>query len=74
MKESKLSDMSDKELMKEWTALGKEVQASKKRLTEFSQEHQKRNRFAQLNLEPGDLALLQGMDADGIESDERVNG
>jgi hypothetical protein len=74
MAQKKLENMSDDELMEAWTSLGEKVEADKERLREFSQEHQKRVRLEQLNLTPGDLELLQGMNPDGIESDEKVNG
>ena len=72
-----ISQMSDDDLMAEWTALGDEVQAGKDRLREFSEEHQRRNRKAQLLAAMGtpseeDLALLQEAVADGIESQEAV--
>ena len=72
-----ISQMSDEDLMAEWTALGDEVQAGKDRLREFSAEHQRRNRKAQLLAAMGtpseeDLALLQEALADGIESQEGV--
>jgi hypothetical protein len=64
--------MDDKELMKEWTSLGKQVVKDRERLTAFSHEHQKRTRLAQLNLTPGDIDLLQSMDPAAIESAESV--
>lgn len=67
-----IENMNDEELMSAWTALGEKVEENKKRLREFSQEHQKRERIKQLNLEPGDLALLQGVSPEGIESQEKV--
>ena len=72
-----ISQMSDEDLMAEWTALGDEVQAGKDRLREFSAEHQRRERKAQLLAVMGtpseeDLALLQEAVADGIESQEAV--
>ena len=72
-----ISQMSDEHLLPEWTALGDEVQAGKDRLREFSAEHQRRNRKAQLLAAMGtpseeDLALLQEAVADGIESQEGV--
>lgn len=72
-----ISQMSDEDLMSEWTSLGEEVQAGKDRLREFSQEHQRRSRKAQLLAAMGtpseeDLALLQEAVAEGIESQEGV--
>lgn len=72
-KEKALAELTDDELMDQWTALGKEVEEGKAKLREFSQEHQKRTRFAQLNLQPGDLELVQEMAAEGIVSEEKVN-
>jgi len=72
MADKKPSEMSDKELMREWTDFGKKVQKDKDRLREFSKEHQKRERLAQLKLTPGDLELLQGVTLEGIESSEGV--
>jgi hypothetical protein len=74
MAQKKLENMDDDELMTEWTKLGEKVEADKARLREFSAEHQKRVRLEQLNLAPGDLELLQGVSAEGIESEEKVNG
>ena len=74
MAQKKLENMEDDELMTEWTKLGEKVEADRARLREFSQEHQKRERLRQLNLTPGDLELLQGVTAEGIESEEKVNG
>jgi hypothetical protein len=78
-KHEDIGKMSDDDLMKEWTALGKEVQAGKERLAAFSQEHQRREREAQLrnavgDLSPEDLALLQSMEPVGVESEESHNG
>lgn len=73
MAQKKLENMSDDELMEAWTALGEKVQSDRDRLREFSAEHQKRERLKQLNLTPGDLELLQGVDPAGIESEEDAN-
>lgn len=71
-----LESLSDDDLMSEWTALGEEVEAGKARLREFSQEHQRRVRKQQLarmaKLSEDDLALLQEIKAEGVESDEAV--
>jgi hypothetical protein len=68
----KLENMEDDEFMEAWTSLGERVQKDRERLKEFSQEHQKRERLKMLNLQPGDLALLQGVSPEGIESAEAV--
>ena len=73
MAQNKLENMSDEELMESWTTLGEKVESDRARLREFSQEHQKRERLKQLNLTPGDLELLQGVSAEGIESEEDAN-
>lgn len=74
MAQKKVENMSDKELMDEWTKLGERVTADRERLLEFSQEHQKRERLKQLNLTAADLELLQGVTPEAIESEEQVNG
>lgn len=71
-KDQYLADLSDDDLMREWTALGDQVEKGRALLRLFSQEHQRRSRLAQLNLEPGDLELLQSVSAQGIESAEQV--
>lgn len=74
MAQKKLENMSEKELMEEWTKLGARVAEDRERLREFSQEHQKRERLKQLHLTPADLELLQGVTPEAIESEEQVNG
>lgn len=71
-KSDNLADMSDKQLMSEWTKLGEQVEKDRARLREFSQEHQRRERLKQLNLEPGDIELLQSMSPEAIETAEAV--
>lgn len=73
MADKKIQELSEKEFMKQWTELGKQVQESKKKLAEYSQEHQRRVRFEQLGLTASDLELLQGTSPVGIESEEKVN-
>lgn len=73
MVQKKLENMSDEELMSEWTALGERVQKDRARLTEFSREHQRRERMKQLGLTEQDLALLQGSEPVAIESEEKVS-
>lgn len=72
-----LDAMSDDELMEAWGAVGEEVAAGKERLREFSQEHQRRTRKAQLahlaGMSDEDLALLQEVRSEGVESEEAVN-
>lgn len=72
MAKKSVQNMDDEEFMKEWTALGDRVQSDRERLKEFSAEHQKRVRLAQLNLSRGDLELLQTVTPDMIESEEKV--
>ena len=72
-----LTQLSDDELMEKWTAVGEDAQALRERLTAFSHEHQRREREAQLRaavggLSEADLALLQGMTPDGVESQAEV--
>lgn len=69
-----VAEMSDQELMDAWTQLGADVEAGKARLREFSHEHQKRTRLAQLGVSAADLALLQETSPEYIESQEKVNG
>lgn len=73
-----LSTMSDEDFMDAWTAQGEEVAAGRERLREFSHEHQRRERKKQLaaamNYSDEDLALLQEVVAEGVESQEEVNG
>ena len=69
---SDILEMSDDDLMAEWTALGAEVEDNQERLRAFSHEYQDRCRLEQLNLEPGDARLLQRAEAMGIESEEQV--
>lgn len=71
------TSLSDEEFMDAWTALGTEVQAGRDRLKEFSLEHQRRERKAQLalrnrDLSEEDMALLQEVRAEGIASAETV--
>lgn len=73
-KEKALAELTDDELMAQWTQLGEEAETIKARLREYSAEHQKRVRFDQLKLEPGDISLIQEMTAEGIASEEKVNG
>jgi len=73
MASKKIENMNDDEFMEAWTTLGTKVEADRESLREFSREHQKRTRLAQLNLSPGDLELLQGVSTEGIKSEEKVN-
>jgi hypothetical protein len=69
------ASMSDEEFMDAWTQLGSQAVADKARLSEFSQEHQRRERKKQLaamDLNPSDAALLQEIVIEGIESQEGV--
>lgn len=74
MAKKDIAQMSDQELMDAWTELAVSAEMDAARLREFSQEHQRRERLKQLNLSEGDMALLQGVEASGIVSDEAVNG
>ena len=72
-----LTQLSDDELMEKWTELGNEAQWLRERLTAYSHEHQRREREAQLlravgELSAEDLALLQGMEPTGVESEAEV--
>jgi hypothetical protein len=75
-KDIDIASLSDDELMDEWTKTGDEAQALKVRLKEFSAEHQRRTRKAQLahlaNMSEEDMALLQEVRAEGLESKEAV--
>lgn len=75
----RIADLSDKELMDEWTKAGKAVADAQDQLVAFSEEHQRRTRREQLRAQVGDLseedmALLQEVRAEGVESEEQVNG
>lgn len=75
----RIADLSDKDLVDEWTLLAKKVIEDKETLHAFSQEHQRRNRLEQLRAAVGDLSesdmeLLQQVKAEGVESNEEVNG
>lgn len=74
---SDIAEMSDDDLLDEWTALGTKVTEMRERLEAFSQEHQNRVRKDQLRrqltgLSESDVALLQEMRAEGVESQEVV--
>jgi hypothetical protein len=67
----------DDKFMDDWTVLASHYEDVKVRLKEFGAEHQVRTRREQLErmgLDQSDLALLQDMSPDGIESEEQVNG
>lgn len=72
-KDKHLQSLTDEELMREWTAVAERAAKDKELLTMYSHEHQKRTRFAALNLSQSDLELLQEAAARGIESEEQVN-
>jgi hypothetical protein len=73
---SDIAQMSDEELMDAWTETGNELTALKERAKEFSAEHQRRNRKAQMahlaSMSDEDMALLQEVRAEGVESEEAV--
>jgi hypothetical protein len=71
------SGLSDEEFMDEWTAFGEKVAADHERLLEYSAEFQRRERKRQLaermsDMSESDLALLQEVRVEGIESAEAV--
>jgi hypothetical protein len=77
MSDNDIAAMSDDELMDAWTAAGDEATKTRERLEAFSQEHQRRERKKQLAAQLGtvsdeDLALLQEVQAEGVESEEAV--
>ena len=70
-----IASLSDEELMDQWTSFGEAVAEGRRRLREFSAEHQKRVRTQQLRdmgLTQADLDLLQSVDPAPIESAEAV--
>jgi hypothetical protein len=72
-----LRALTDEEFMDKWTTLGQRVEEDRQALRAFSQEHQRRNREAELrnrlrDMTPEDLALIQGMGPVGIESQAEV--
>lgn len=75
-----LTEMTDKQLESEWTKAAKDFDKQKELLKEFSQEHQRRaadKRAAELLETMSDdekRALVQMAQADGIESEEKVQG
>ena len=75
MAQTDFSGLDDEEFMAEWTALGEKVQADRELLQEYSVEHQRRERLAQLqrmDISPSDVALLQTVKPEGVESEELV--
>lgn len=75
MAQTDFSGLDDEEFMAEWTALGEKVQADRELLKEYSVEHQRRERLAQLqrmDISPSDVALLQTVKPEGVESEELV--
>lgn len=74
--EQDVAGLSDEELMEQWTDLGAQAERIKDRLREFSAEHQRRVRKEQLKRQmdytEDDLALLQEVVAEGVESQEAV--
>jgi RPA family protein len=76
---SDLVDKSDKEFMDAWDAEGAKFTDSKNRLKEFSAEHNRRvlkqaaiDKLAAMS-DTEKSALVQMMQAEGIESEESVN-
>lgn len=73
-----LQGLTDKQLESEWTKAAKELDKLKAQLKEYSQEHQRRaaeKRAAQALETMSDAdrrALLQQLEAEGIESAENV--
>lgn len=80
MASKSLETLTDKQLETEWTKTAKEYDKVKAQLKAFSEESQRRAaqaRADQLMESLGDeekRALLQSMKAQGIDSEERVNG
>jgi hypothetical protein len=72
-KQAHLDGLDDEAFMKEWQEVADRSLRDRELLSLYSKEHQKRERLAQLNLEPGDAELLQSAAARGIESEEKVN-
>lgn len=73
---SDIAQMSDEQLMEEWTSYGAQFAKAKERLDAFSAEHQRRSRKADLqrlaDLSDEDMALLQEVRAEGVETAEAV--
>jgi hypothetical protein len=74
----KLENMDDTEFMDAWTAAAENLEAAKEKVREFSAEHQRRERFAdiQRRMDLNDeesAALAQAFSVKGIESQESVN-
>lgn len=74
-----LTNMSDDELMDEWTKAGDKLQEAKDRVREFHDEHQRRlveeaarQRMESMN-DTERAALRQMLETEGIESEEAVN-
>lgn len=75
-----LHNMSDDELMEEWTKAGAAAEKAKARAKEFHDEHEDRlvaaaarARLDSMN-DTERAALAQLLQAEGIESEEEVNG
>lgn len=71
-----LEELPDEEFMDTWTELSDLYTEIKDRLKAYNQEHQKRVRKEQIrrqmDLSEDDLALVQEVVAEGIESQENV--
>lgn len=70
-----LQEMSDDELMAAWDAAGEELEVAKNKVAAFAVEHQRREGLAlaerkAANLSQEELALLQTVQPEGIESGE----
>lgn len=75
-----LAEMTDKQLESEWTKAAKEYDKLKEQLREYSQEHQRRAAQARADqlmesmTDAEKRLLLQTMEAEGVGSEEEVNG
>ena len=71
-----LAGLDDDVFMDVWTQFGSEALAVRERLTEFNLEHQRRERKRSLarlgTMSEEDMALLQEIRAEGVESEAAV--
>lgn len=72
-----LSDLSDEELLEQWTETGNELARIKDKLKEYSEEHQRRVLLEQAKAKAATLndeerrALLQDVEPEATESGEQ---
>jgi hypothetical protein len=66
----------DDQFMEDWTAVSEYFSEVRERVVAFNQEHQRRERKKQLErfgaMSDEDLALLQEIRAEGVDSEEAV--